>query len=86
MSEVQESILGQSKAIKKKPIDLKRMSIEQRFNYHAIKHAGGCWGWRGGRTYQGYGVISVNGKTERAHRLSWKIYRGGDTPRNGGVT
>lgn len=44
--------------------------IEERFWEKVIKGAR-CWEWHGGRDQWGYGLIWLNGKTERAHRLSF---------------
>jgi hypothetical protein len=49
----------------------------QRFEskiYYAID---GCWYWLGGLNKDGYGCgLTINGKQERAHRLSYLIYKG----------
>lgn len=37
---------------------------------------GGCWNWTGTKSTLGYGVFQLNGKLVRAHRLSFKIYKG----------
>jgi hypothetical protein len=44
----------------------------------------GCWLWTGGSTADGYGLMSLNGKQDRAHRLSYKIYCG-EVPEGMGV-
>jgi hypothetical protein len=36
----------------------------------------GCWEWRGSKDSYGYGHIRVNGKLEKAHRYSYKIFIG----------
>lgn len=36
----------------------------------------GCWLWTGRLRKNGYGRMKVNGKDERAHRVSWWIHRG----------
>lgn len=35
-----------------------------------------CWLWTGRSTYDGYGLIHVNGRRVRAHRLSWELANG----------
>jgi len=35
-----------------------------------------CWIWEGSRDYQGYGVIKIEGKMLKAHRLSYEYYNG----------
>lgn len=39
----------------------------------------GCWNWIGYRLLNGYGRFSLRGKTELAHRASWKL-ENGDIP------
>ena len=36
----------------------------------------GCWLWIGHIDNHGYGLIAVNKRSVRAHRLSWEIYNG----------
>lgn len=36
----------------------------------------GCWIWTGHLNGNGYGRISVNGRNEQTHRVSWSIHRG----------
>jgi hypothetical protein len=36
----------------------------------------GCWEWVGGRASGGYGGFCVNGKTQKAHRVSYEAYKG----------
>lgn len=38
--------------------------------------AGGCWEWLGSLTDRGYGRFHLGGKTLRAHRVSWELFRG----------
>jgi len=35
-----------------------------------------CWEWQGSINSRGYGTISVNSKTKRAHRVSWELTHG----------
>ncbi|MDE2101768.1 MAG: HNH endonuclease [Patescibacteria group bacterium] len=35
-----------------------------------------CWSWTSKKDKDGYGNFYVDGKTIRAHRLAWMIYRG----------
>lgn len=37
---------------------------------------GGCHLWTGAVNQYGYGNVTVNKKTEKAHRLAWMLYRG----------
>jgi hypothetical protein len=34
-----------------------------------------CWEWKGAGSHR-YGTLSVNGKTDRTHRISWRMHRG----------
>lgn len=36
----------------------------------------GCWEWQGNTAIGGYGGVKENGRTIRAHRLSWEIHNG----------
>lgn len=36
----------------------------------------GCWEWVGGKGAGGYGCFSVNGKNQKAHRVSYEAYKG----------
>lgn len=36
----------------------------------------GCWIWMGACHERGYGNVTVSGRCEKAHRLSWQIFRG----------
>lgn len=39
-------------------------------------NTGECWLWSGAKNAGGYGLIYVNGRMVRAHRLAWELYRG----------
>lgn len=49
-----------------------------RFHKSYKKNKVGCWEWAGSivKTRGGYGRFHANGKSYRAHRLSWQIYKG----------
>lgn len=36
----------------------------------------GCWEWTGKLMHKGYGVIYIDGKERRAHRVSYEEYKG----------
>jgi hypothetical protein len=36
----------------------------------------GCWEWMGCVNGWGYGIININGKTWRTHRISWMLAHG----------
>lgn len=46
-------------------------SVEARFAANTRKTAT-CWIWEGGKTMQGYGRISVDGRDQYAHRLAYE--------------
>lgn len=35
----------------------------------------GCWAWTGPRNPEGYGLVSLRGRSERAHRVAWATLR-----------
>lgn len=41
-----------------------------------FKEEDGCWKWTGCNRGNGYGVLRYKGKTESAHRVSYKIFKG----------
>jgi len=55
-----------------------RKPIEERFwlNVKKENNPNGCWEWTRGLNTCGYGEISVNGKVQRAHRISYKMVYG----------
>lgn len=36
----------------------------------------GCWIWSGSLHQEGYGRFALNGKTQKAHRVSYEIFKG----------
>lgn len=40
----------------------------------------GCWEWQQSKNHDGYGTITVNGKTKLAHRISYEIVIGNIPP------
>lgn len=36
----------------------------------------GCWEWNANKTADGYGVLSIAGKAQYAHRVSYQLYIG----------
>ncbi len=61
-------------------IKWKPFSLQERFEQKFIKTSG-CWEWIGFIHQTGYGYFRVKQKTESAHRVSFKIYRG-DIPKD----
>ena len=42
----------------------------------AVEEKDGCLVWKKGVTWNGYGRIKLNGKTQRAHRVMWELMNG----------
>ena len=36
----------------------------------------GCWIWMGGTYTDGYGAVNFMGRTDRAHRVSYRVFKG----------
>ena len=52
-------------------------TVEQRFNEKVTKNSGEeCWSWTAATNDYGYGILRVDGKNLRAHRISWEIHVG----------
>lgn len=50
-----------------------------RFRRYAIEQAEtGCWNWHGPRETKGYGRVHLNGRSYRAHRVSYFLRAGAD--------
>lgn len=47
-----------------------------------ISKTNSCWLWTAFVNHTGYGIIAVNGKTKRAHRLAWELYNNCFIPKN----
>jgi hypothetical protein len=52
-----------------------KRTLEERF-WEKVQTGAGCWEWLAVRDRRGYGQLGVNGKTRKAHRLSWEINNG----------
>jgi hypothetical protein len=52
-------------------------TIEQRFWSKTIPEPmSGCWLWMAGSFACGYGAFNLDGRTRKAHRVSWALARG----------
>lgn len=52
-------------------------NVNELFNHSYIPEPNtGCWIWIGRYMWKGYGVLSFDGGTVRAHRFSWEISKG----------
>jgi hypothetical protein len=49
---------------------------KQRIEDNCIVAPNGCWVWFGAKNDSGYGVMNVNGKRERAHRVAYEAFVG----------
>ena len=47
-----------------------------RFWRYVVKNEEGCWSWIGHKDENGYGRMSVLGKKQRGHRISYTIHFG----------
>lgn len=54
----------------------------KRFWAKVKKSEDGCWEWTGSKNEKGYGLFSLRGMTEKAHRVSWELQHG-TIPRKG---
>lgn len=52
-----------------------RIPLEQRF-WAKVKKTEACWLWTAFASPDGYGVVRVEGKNVRAHRMSWVMANG----------
>jgi hypothetical protein len=41
----------------------------------------GCWLWTGAPAAGGYGALKYDGRTQKAHRVSWALHHGAMPPR-----
>ena len=55
---------------------LKTASIEERLRAGLKIAFGNCWRWTGARNPNGYGVLRVDGKLDRVHRIAYRLWRG----------
>lgn len=52
-----------------------KKTLKERFE-SKIKKVDSCWVWTGSKTDQNYGLIWLNGRHTRAHRVSYVLYCG----------
>lgn len=52
------------------------MGDDERRFWSKVERGDGCWLWTGGVDKNGYGVMQVQGKVQRATRLSWYFAHG----------
>lgn len=51
-------------------------SAVERFEDKYIVDPNGCWLWQASKDANSYGTFLYEGVTQRAHRASWKMFRG----------
>lgn len=61
-------------------MDFDKEAREKVERYSIPEPNSGCWLWFGSQRGKGYGGVNINGKTENAHRVSYRAFRG---PLNG---
>lgn len=44
--------------------------------WNKVNKTDGCWIWTASKTYQGYGYFRLDGRMQKAHRVSYKILKG----------
>ena len=55
----------------------KFIPVEERVWLHVTKGSPDeCWIWQGGKSHNGYGQMTSEGTTVRAHRVTWEIENG----------
>ena len=53
-----------------------KKTVSARFWEKVSNHENGCWEWTSGLSKWGYGEFTLNGKTWKAHRVSWLLTHG----------
>lgn len=51
-------------------------TIKERLRGLSVVVDSGCWEWTGKLMHKGYGVIVIDGKDQRAHRISYQEHKG----------
>lgn len=51
--------------------------VQARFMKHVrVNEATGCWEWAGANDSRGYGKFWMAGRSQRAHRVAFRLWRG----------
>lgn len=61
--------------------DPKIRKFAERFWARVNKHSSGCWIWQGSHNELGYGLIRIDKKVYRAHRIAWELTHGTRIPK-----
>lgn len=51
-------------------------TLRERLLFYTDRREEGCWPWTGEKNVGGYGIISVRGKRQLAHRVSFSLHVG----------
>jgi hypothetical protein len=51
-------------------------TVEERLQRELVDTSSGCREWTGGKNVQGYGLLFVDGRNQRIHRLAWTLVNG----------
>lgn len=51
-------------------------SLDQRLSVSSVRAANGCLVWNGARSAEGYGHMSIEGRSTLVHRLAWQVANG----------
>lgn len=54
----------------------RKQTERERFDAKHALGPGGCWVWSGYRNAEGYGGFKTGGRSRRANRVAWRLYRG----------
>ena len=49
---------------------------EQFWGYVNTRDPDECWDWTRGKDQAGYGIVLLNGRRDRTHRIAWSLTRG----------
>ncbi len=52
------------------------LTVEERFRLKFKINDDGCWIWQGSKNRQGYGYFKLDGRMQKAHRVSWQVFHG----------
>ncbi len=52
------------------------LTLRERFDLKWKSDSSGCWIWKASKNKQGYGYFKLDGRMQKAHRVSWMIFSG----------
>ena len=53
---------------------MRPLPVEPRFWANIEKNSNGCWDWIGSKHRNGYGKMSINGRNQMVHRVSYRMH------------